>query len=339
MLTSFYHAHPRVQLGASAALGVVISASALVPFVCSFVRHVSASATLVLFVRPLDAVASVSELARPHAHLVEVRPFPSGGLLQHRRYRVFADFLQEVVSTTGPRGTWDDGIVALSDALDVIFQQDPFLLPEVIEQHAARGVVFHEEARLRHHTLGEHRVNNLWVRSLYGSKIADLLALKPVSCSGFSLGGLKAMRFYAADMASQLEERFDPLESQLTKEHGQMITRGFDQGVHNALVYRAVSGVALDRVPRTLLPSRDGAIMTAYKMRQGVDFVVRRSESGKPSLHAPPPSNRSFAVVHQYTRQTQELATALRCGPMSAPPVTVGHLQVADYCAGGCVPL
>ena len=143
---------------------------------------------------------------------------------------------------------------------------------------AADGLVFHEEVRGRRHTLGTHKVNRMWISGLFGPATAARLGREPISCSGFSLGGAAAMATYVEAMAMQLESRFKPNASALERSVAQafgskwltprqvwaQLARGFDQGVHNALVYRAAPAAArLDAVPRTLLRATDGRIMTA----------------------------------------------------------------------------
>ena len=59
------------------------------------------------------------------------------------------------------------------DALDVVFQADPFALPAL----AHDGLVFHEELRGPRHTLGSHRVNRQWISGLYGEQVAAVLRL------------------------------------------------------------------------------------------------------------------------------------------------------------------
>ena len=109
-----------VELGEGAAVDNLKNGDGATPFVCSFVRHVSASARLVLFVRPPPFVELLSKRFPSAARaLVSVRHFPAGGYLQHERYRVFADYLHALLQSA--EGTAVDRI-AVSDALDVVFQ-------------------------------------------------------------------------------------------------------------------------------------------------------------------------------------------------------------------------
>ena len=101
----------------------------------------------------------------------------------------------------------------------------------------APGLYVSEEWPARY-TLGTHRVNRLWVSTLYGSDAASRLHLLPVLCSGFTGGTRHAMLVYLRRMAEESRWRLSrTARKQLTKQLAPNVIRGFDQGIHN--VYAA----------------------------------------------------------------------------------------------------
>ena len=103
-------------------LGGTMKAAQFLPFVCSFLVHVT-DARLVLFVRPPSAIDAFRAAMPPEPQRIELLPWP----LEHNatrwsqifRYGVYADHVE------GPSGAGFNK-VAVSDAADVAFQADPF---------------------------------------------------------------------------------------------------------------------------------------------------------------------------------------------------------------------
>ena len=88
----------------------------------------------------------------------------------------------------------------------MIFQANPF---GFLGADINRPVVhFHEE--IADYILGQHPVNSLWVRDLYGAAVHDAVKDHHVSCSGFTLGSRSGMEVYLRTMADEIAGRFDP---------------------------------------------------------------------------------------------------------------------------------
>lgn len=109
--------------------------------------------------------------------------------------------------------------VMLTDVRDVIFQDDPFSVPLTAPQ---RFFIEH-----RSMTIGGQINNSQWVGHAYGDAVLARLATRPVSCSGISYGTTAGMLDYLGAMTDELVALTHPIGG----------ADGFDQGVHNYLIW------------------------------------------------------------------------------------------------------
>ena len=300
------------------------ASSKLRPFVCSFLSHVPRG-RLVLFVHPAAAVDEVhAGIGSPSR--ATVLPIDSRGWIQLFRYAAYAAWLSIQA---------DVRHVAVSDATDVVFQSDPFA-----HIHDGSDLVFSGEVSC----IGCNTGNKYWVRNLYGSDVLKALSHEPGSCSGFTMGGGRAMGSYLRRMADEIERKLVPRLPAMAHEN-LMLAKGYDQGVHNVMlrdefvVRRTTSGPAASRADgmtagdsastgsstgmlgtarrshpelRTRLLPVGHVIMTAYRMVAGQHFILNGSTViGLSSVNATR-RREPFAVVHQYNRLIRPYHSAIR---------------------------
>ena len=280
----------------------------LAPLVCSFLRHVRGH--LVLFVAPAEAVEEVRATFAAQSRL-SVHPIETRGWVQLFRYEAYASWLEQQLRghesrRQGARIGRQLGKVAVSDAIDVVFQGDPFA--EVGDDE--HEVCFGREISC----IGCSTGNKHWVRQLYGPGMLAKLSKETTSCSGFTMGGAKGVAVYLRHMADEIHAKLLPRLPNLAHEHV-MLAKGYDQGVHNVLLHTAWlltnGSVAADgsraagSLHARLLPV-NGAIFTEHRMVLGKHYVlegavvVRQHDWTDPTVkHGP---RRPFAVVHQYGR-------------------------------------
>ena len=109
-----------------------------------------------------------------------------------------------------------DDVLMISDGRDVLLQADPF------NQVGNRLVTGQEEQSIR-----ACPTNYGWICDLYGKDVARSLSLKPVLCSGVSLGRREMMRSYLSAMTQEIWRLFPRIG-----------LRGyFDQAVHNWVIH------------------------------------------------------------------------------------------------------
>ena len=271
---------------------------------------------LYLFLSPSGTHATFTKhLLHPRIHLPPTLGSTVARVLQAQRYQVFLSLLRS------PAGANISKLVVV-DASDVVFQADPF-------PHIQHGLYTAEERPA--YPLGDHAVNALWVRELFGDGGLHAIAHQRVMCSGVTMGTRAAMDAYLATMASEISARIGgprvellraSLEG-LRRKHGRERTRGFDQGVHNVVVRGQLRGVA------TVMAAFDGLLWHGNEMRCGTDAVVvngsLRIRAGAAVRRPRPSSSRSPAIVHQYGRLSgdcrQRTRLALTCrGTSDAQP-------------------
>ena len=146
--------------------------------------------------------------------------------------------------------------------------------------------------------IGCNTGNRYWVNKLYGATQLASVRRELASCSGFTMGGAKAMGWYLRRMSAEITRTVVPRLQAMATEN-LMLAKGYDQGVHNVLVHTTthVEHSRGSNMRLRVLPPSSGAIMTAYRMVPGRDFVYNRSTGVVGATAA-----RPFAVVHQYNR-------------------------------------
>ena len=182
--------------------------------------------------------------------------------LSSLRYLLYYRFLQSVP------GTYRH--IFLTDLRDVSFQADPFLRAE--------------EGRLRFYveespnTIGSCPNNSRWIREYFGEETLQVLAGKPIVCSGTTLGDYAAVTTYL--------EKFI-----LTLRQARSLMRvGVDQGIHNYLAYTELESLV------TLCPNREAEVLTMGLMPR--DEVYPRDAEGRLIDRNGVP----YAVLHQFDR-------------------------------------
>ena len=259
------------------------------PFACSFLAATSKGS---LFVLVWNRTATdLAEIAGPGDRVRVLRLPPSedaSALVQHARYRAHAHFL-----AANP----DVKTLGVSDATDVVFQRDPFALVRaprhlVVSDESARYTVASEPSG----------GNRYWVQCLYGPPLFRVVGARRVSCSGATVGGRDAMRAYLETMASELAALLPPrVMRDMPRSIPFNFYRGFDQGVHNALLESAFA-LAYNVTRSDLLFTGNGQRLGSdYELRDGAVFV----------------KGAAAAVVHQWNRMRDGGPAAARC---SGPP-------------------
>jgi hypothetical protein len=156
--------------------------------------------------------------------------------------------------------------VMLTDARDVLFLGPPFNFEIGDSAH-----FFLESENVR---LGDSSYNRSWLITAYGEEVLGNLAHRPISCSGVTIGPVRAVLEYLAVMTDQL--------ARLPRH-----VRGIDQGVHNFVVH---SGLIPDA---RLVPNREGPVLTVGKM------------SATQAMEALSEHQNDVNVVHQYDRHPE----------------------------------
>jgi hypothetical protein len=143
---------------------------------------------------------------------------------QSGRFLYFLDFLRE-------HSTYRS--ILISDARDVVFQDNPFIALTDNKIH-----VFEEYAGI---PIGQQANNASWIRNLYGDETLKQLADNPIICCGVTIGGYSAMMEYLRLICDHIVTRYSGW--------------GTDQGIHNYLfrtqrirnarIHRYGSGLAM----------------------------------------------------------------------------------------------
>lgn len=109
-------------------------------------------------------------------------------------------------------------MVLLTDVRDVVFQADPFL--------AASNdnlLNFYEEGQ----SIGNSFYTSYWIKHAFGSKALISIKDKASICSGTTIGSIDSILFYLDNMIRGLSKAIAGITG----------LGGFDQGVHNYLIY------------------------------------------------------------------------------------------------------
>jgi hypothetical protein len=161
--------------------------------------------------------------------------------------------------------------VMIADVRDVVFQSHPFAGMTDDKRHyflECNSVEICNQA-----------MNWRWVTALYGAK-ANVIARRPISCSGITLGPTDAMLQYLGTMAAEIH-----------KVHWRIYRRighGYDQGIHNMLIHTnpALAGVLEENNRHVATMQLDG--QQAYKL----------DDEGRIRTAA----DRIIPICHQYDR-------------------------------------
>ena len=257
------------------------------PFACSFLAATTKGSLFVLvWNRTATDLAEIAGLG-DRVRVLRLPPSEdASALVQHARYRAYAHFL-----AANP----DVKTLGVSDATDVVFQRDPFALVRdprhlVVSDESARYTVASEPSG----------GNRYWVRCLYGPPLRRVVGARRVSCSGATVGGRDAMRAYLETMASELAALLPPrVMHDMPRSIPFNFYRGFDQGVHNALLASAFA-LAYNVTRSDLLFTGNGQRLGSdYELRDGAVFV----------------KGAAAAVVHQWNRMRDGGPAAARCRP------------------------
>ena len=267
---------PRRERQHAAELGAVqgVRWQKVRPFACSFLAATTKGSLFVLvWNRTATDLAGIAGLG-DRVRVLRLPPSEdASALVQHGRYRAYAHFL-----AANP----DVKTLGVSDATDVVFQRDPFALARdprhlVVSDESARYTVASEPSG----------GNRYWVQCLYGPPLFRVVGARRVSCSGATVGGRDAMRAYLETMASELAALLPPrVMHDMPRSIPFNFYRGFDQGVHNALLASAFA-LAYNVTRSDLLFTGNGQRLGSdYELRDGAVFV----------------KGAAAAVVHQWNR-------------------------------------
>jgi len=161
--------------------------------------------------------------------------------------------------------------VMIADVRDVVFQSHPFAGMADDKRH-----YFLECNRVE---ICNQAMNWRWVTVLYGAK-ANVIARRPISCSGITLGPTDAMLQYLGAMAAEIHKVHWRIYRQ--------IGHGYDQGIHNMLIHTnsALAGVLEENNRHVATMQLDG--QQAYKL----------DDEGRIRTAA----DRIIPICHQYDR-------------------------------------
>lgn len=260
---------PEAGIGSDPSAGLIMGLAAgyhygdVRPFLQSL-EHTGYTGRCVLFVSP--TTRQTESIA---GHGAEVVPFERdtvrGGRVAHLPYNavrffLYRDFL-ETCGTVFPK-------ILVTDVRDVIFQRDPlgFAWPEGLS-------ITLEDRRMR---VEDCPYMRRWTTDHLGEKAWRDMADRPISCSGTVVGDHDAMLGYLDRM----------LERLLPHEAAKGMA-GYDQGVHNHLLYDGAFGTVstFDNYgPILTLGYREG------EPERGHNGEIL-AENGEPAV-----------IVHQYDR-------------------------------------
>jgi hypothetical protein len=200
------------------------------------------------------------------------------------RWLLMRDWLRAHVAAAAPGA--DAGAIFFADVRDAVFQGDVFA---AAAERGGEGAVplrgFFAFKESRHLTIAADPVNRDWVKDCFGATGLADVGGNVISCSGTSLGEVRAALAYAEAMSETLMERRS------------CERMGVDQGVHNFLVYSGVLAARLEALapvaPLALISNEDGFVATVQTMPELV-----RDRAGRVLNAAAVP----YAVVHQYDR-------------------------------------
>jgi hypothetical protein len=130
-----------------------------------------------------------------------------------RRYAIYAKFLR------ARRHQYDQ--VMVSDVRDVVFQRHPF------DGITSSQCYFFLEGTTQ--KIGEDPTNSRWVSGCTTVAQFEAVSSRRICCSGITIGGIGAMLGYLDRMASRISE----IPFRIYRKIG----HGYDQGIHNLLVY------------------------------------------------------------------------------------------------------
>ena len=190
------------------------------------------------------------------------------------RYFLYSRYLRALGHDTNFRR------VLWADSRDVIFQANPF----AVVGPRDRACFFEE-----HHSesLRSERTNMHWVRDMYGERMLRDLGHKRISCSGFSVGGIRSMATYLSMMLQGLQSA-PAFGDKLHEQH----LLGYDQGVHNIIVHATILDADIE--------------YELFNFTHGPVFHGNAVEEGMYTLDAAGDvcdmRGNKYAVVHQYDR-------------------------------------
>lgn len=196
----------------------------------------------------------------------EVVPFERARDIAHLPYNAYRYFLyKDFLHREGPFER-----ILVSDVRDVIFQGDPFAHPWTEAVNAT-----FEDRRM---TIGTCPYVTRWITGHLGDAAWETVRHKPISCSGTTVAGYRAMLDYLDRLTGLM----------LPYKAGRKMMAGYDQGVHNHLLHNGqlAGAVATDNT---------GPILTlAYKQDDPALDTEGRilNDVGVPAC-----------IVHQYDRK------------------------------------
>jgi len=167
--------------------------------------------------------------------------------------------------------------VILIDVRDSMFQSDPFKVLDISDNILH---VVGEETRL---PIGDCTWNRGWILDCFGEEMLNALSVKPIICSGVTLGSVNVIADYLHQMNSILSGK--------SFGHFPFCERnGVDQGVHNVIVYAnlLLTPVKVD-YEQDLLVSHMQTSLNSNALEFG-DVVLNLF------LNSP------ISIVHQYDR-------------------------------------
>ena len=244
---------------------VVFTNAETKPCLADALAGVSGNGSIRWQVEIADAVANASTASTRHPlHL------------ESQRWLRYAGFLEQAASS-------DLNALAVSDSLDVVFQDDPFA--RLLQPNEMRRIRFFSE---RQHTIGTQPLNYGWVDATYGREMVTNLSNRSVSCAGFTIGGATAMRAYIRLMAQEIYARVRPLRWNLL---GPNFYRGLDQGVHNVAVHMLLA--VREPTMNATISDHRGPVLTGDNMNGQV--LELPMQGGLASRE----TGRMYIVVHQ----------------------------------------
>mmetsp|Transcript_26200 Transcript_26200/g.38816 ORF Transcript_26200/g.38816 Transcript_26200/m.38816 type:complete len:481 (+) Transcript_26200:100-1542(+) len=242
----------------------------LVVFCASLRKH--SSADVVLFANSPVSDLNLEIASKYNINLIpfSLSEFPVAHQAYHPstlRWTMIYNFFQVDANRKKYQRVW------MIDVRDSMFQSDPFAILPV------DGSAFYAFKGVETKVISQCGWNGGWVRDCFGESMVKTVGLKPIICSGVSVGTIDTVLPY-------IEQMYTITSGKDTSAKFPMCERnGVDQGVHNVLVHTG-------RVPNLhIWGQSDSPVLNLQAKVARVEGMTVHNKKGELA-----------AVVHQYDR-------------------------------------
>lgn len=234
------------------------------------------------------------------------------GYQDPRPFRTFANIRYALYEYWIYAGQYSEtSYILILDFRDTFFQKNPFSEFGLIQNRAPTYDLKLYEENFKVKSIGKCVYNSLWIGRCFGKEALEKLKLKPVLCSGSTLGSVPAIRYYVQTMLRSMDtvkcwlkgiesdqgyQNYlfyngyfnEPKEYAIYKGIGRNAT-AFSQGTGIVNTIGALNGF---RVPAAM----KGPLDTHWRIRDGPNGAILNYDQSV------------SAVVHQWDRWYKEIA-------------------------------